>query len=87
MGGLTVNGDWWLHSLAVAMLIGRFLVIVPVLALAGSLITQPQRAATSASLDTASRPFTVLLLAVVVIVGGLTYLPTLTLTVIRSIAG
>jgi K+-transporting ATPase ATPase A chain len=87
MGGLTVNGNWWLDSLAVAMLIGRFLVIVPVLALAGSFVTQPRRAVTTASLDTGSRPFTVLLLAVVVIVGGLTYLPSLTLTVIRSIAG
>ncbi|MBK5333871.1 MAG: potassium-transporting ATPase subunit KdpA [Ilumatobacteraceae bacterium] len=85
MGGLTVNGTWWLTSLAVAMLVGRFLVIVAVVALAGSFIEQPRRAGGTADLDTGSSTFTMLLLAVVLIVGGTTYFASLALTVIRAI--
>jgi K+-transporting ATPase ATPase A chain len=85
MGGLTVNGTWWLTSLALAMLVGRFLVIIPVLALAGSFVDQPRRAGGTASLDTGSRTFTLLLFAVVIIVSGMTYFPSLVLTIVRSI--
>lgn len=87
MGALTVTGTWWLTSLAAAMLIGRFLVIIPVLALAGSFVVQPRRASGTASLDTTSRTFTLLLFAVTLIVAGMTYFPSLALTVFRSIGG
>jgi Potassium-transporting ATPase A subunit len=53
--------------------------------LAGSFIEQPRRAGGTVDLDTGSRTFTMLLLAVVLIVGGMTYFPSLALTVIRSI--
>ncbi len=85
-GGLTVTSSWWLISLGVAMMIGRFLVIIPILALAGSLGRQPFLATTEASLDTTGRTFTRLLLFTVVVV-GLTYLPTIVLTVVHLALG
>ncbi len=87
MGGLTVTSSWCLISLGVAMMIGRFLVIIPALALAGSLGRQPFLATTEASLDTTGRTFTWLLLFIVVVVGGLTYLPTIVLTVVHAALG
>lgn len=87
MGGLTITSSWWLISLGVAMMIGRFLVIIPVLALAGSLGRQPFLATTEASLDTTGRTFTWLLLFIVILVGGLTYLPAIVLTVVHAALG
>jgi potassium-transporting ATPase potassium-binding subunit len=87
MGGLTVTSGWWLTVLGVAMLAGRYLVIVAVLALAGSFTSQPQAATGPSTLDSGSRVFTLLLLGVVAIVGGLTFLPGLVLTVIRTTLG
>jgi len=77
--GLTANTPFWNLSLAAAMLIGRFAVIVPMLAVAGSLAGKPRSPATSGSFPTDGPLFIGLLVAIVVIVGGLTYFPALAL--------
>ncbi len=77
--GLTANTPFWNLSLAAAMLIGRFAVIVPMLAVAGSLIAKSKSPTTSGSFPTDGPLFIGLLVSVVLIVGGLTYFPALAL--------
>ena len=78
-GGLTGNTDWYNTTLGLAMLVGRFLLIIPVLAIAGR---WPQAAACRrrpARSRPARRCSPALLVGVVVIVVGLTYFPVLAL--------
>ena len=77
--GLTANTPWFNTALGVAMLLGRFLPIVLVLALAGSLAAQERIPATTGTLPTHRPQFVGLLTAVAVIVTALTYFPVLTL--------
>ena len=77
--GLSTNSPFYNLTLALAMFIGRFLVIVPVLAVAGSLAAQRVIPRTTGSLPTDRALFLGFLLGVIVIVGGLTYLPALAL--------
>ena len=77
--GLTANTPWFTTALAVAMLLGRFLPIVFVLALAGSLAAQDAVPATAGTLPTHRPQFAGLLAGVAVIVTALTYFPVLTL--------
>ena len=77
--GLNANSQFYNLSLALAMFVGRFLVIVPVLAIAGSLAAQPIVPRTAGTLPTDRTLFVCFLLGVIVIVGGLTYLPALAL--------
>ncbi|WP_329189951.1 potassium-transporting ATPase subunit KdpA [Actinacidiphila glaucinigra] len=77
--GLTVNTDWYNTTLGLAMLFGRFLPIVFVLALAGSLARQQPVPATAGTLPTHRPQFVGLLTAVILIVVGLTYFPALAL--------
>lgn len=77
--GLTANTPWFNMALAVAMLLGRFLPIVFVLALAGSLAAQDAVPATAGTLPTHRPQFAGLLAGVAVIVTALTYFPVLTL--------
>ncbi|MFO1349865.1 MAG: potassium-transporting ATPase subunit KdpA [Gammaproteobacteria bacterium] len=77
--GLSVNTPFYNILLGVAMWFGRFAVIVPVLALAGSLAAKKRLAQTSGSLPTYGPLFVVLLIGTVLIVGALTYLPALAL--------
>ncbi|KJQ54246.1 potassium-transporting ATPase subunit KdpA [Microbacterium sp. SA39] len=77
--GLTANTPWFNTALGVAMLLGRFLPIVLVLALAGSFAAQERIPATSGTLPTHRPQFVGLLLAVTVIVTALTYFPVLAL--------
>ncbi|MDX2852701.1 potassium-transporting ATPase subunit KdpA [Actinacidiphila glaucinigra] len=77
--GLTVNTDWYNTALGLAMLFGRFLPIVFVLALAGSLARQQPVPATAGTLPTHRPQFVGLLTAVILIVVGLTYFPALAL--------
>lgn len=77
--GLTANTPWFNTALAVAMLLGRFLPIVFVLALAGSLAAQDAVPATAGTLPTHRPQFAGLLTGVAVIVTALTYFPVLTL--------
>ncbi|MBJ7470877.1 MAG: potassium-transporting ATPase subunit KdpA [Solirubrobacteraceae bacterium] len=78
-GGLSSNTTFYNLGLGVAMLLGRFLPIVLVLALAASLARQGAVPATAGTLPTNTRLFAGLLFGVVLIVAGLTYLPALAL--------
>jgi K+-transporting ATPase ATPase A chain len=75
--GLTANTLWFNTALGVAMLLGRFLPIVFVLALAGSFAAQDKIPATAGTLPTHRPQFVGLLLGVAVIVTALTYFPAL----------
>jgi K+-transporting ATPase ATPase A chain len=77
--GLTANTPWFNTGLAIAMLLGRFLPIVFVLALAGSFAAQDKIPATAGTLPTHRPLFVGLLLGVSVIVTALTYFPVLAL--------
>ncbi|WP_377271813.1 potassium-transporting ATPase subunit KdpA [Peterkaempfera sp. SMS 1(5)a] len=77
--GITVNTPWWNTALGLAMLLGRFLPMVFVLALAGSLARQQPVPATEGTLPTHKPLFVGLLSGVVLIVVGLTYFPALAL--------
>lgn len=77
--GLTANTPWFNGALSVAMLLGRFLPIALVLALAGSLARQDALPSTVGTLPTHRPQFVGLLLGVTVIITALTYFPVLTL--------
>ncbi|WP_027499261.1 potassium-transporting ATPase subunit KdpA [Rhodococcus sp. UNC363MFTsu5.1] len=78
-GGLTVTSDWFQSSLGVCMLLGRFLPIIFVLALAGSLASQKKTAPGAGTLPTAGPMFAGLLTGTVVLVAALTFFPALAL--------
>jgi K+-transporting ATPase ATPase A chain len=78
-GGLTGNTDWYNTTLGLTMLFGRFFLIVPVLAIAGSLARKQSIPATAGTFPTNTPLFFVLLLVVVVVVVGLTYFPVVSL--------
>ena len=75
--GLSANAAWWNTTLGFAMLMGRFFIIIPVLALAGSLAGKKTAPAGEGSFPVSGATFAVLLLGTVLIVGGLTFLPVL----------
>jgi K+-transporting ATPase ATPase A chain len=75
--GLSANTPWYNLTLGLAMMMGRFLVIVPVLAIAGSLAAKKTVPASMGTFPTHGGLFVGLLAGVVLIVGGLTYFPAL----------
>ncbi len=79
--GLTANpadgNPHWDTTLGLAMLIGRFLMIVPILALAGNLAGKRLVPASAGTFQTEGLTFVVLLIGTVVLVGALTFLPAL----------
>jgi K+-transporting ATPase ATPase A chain len=77
--GLTANTPWFNTALGVAMLLGRFLPMVFVLALAGSFAAQDRVPATAGTLPTNRPQFVGLLLGVTIIITALTYFPVLAL--------
>jgi K+-transporting ATPase ATPase A chain len=77
--GLSGNTPWYNATLAAAMLIGRFLFVIPVLALAGSLAGKKRIPETVGSFPVAGGTFVVLLVGTVLIVGLLSFLPALAL--------
>lgn len=77
--GLTANTPWYNLTLALAMLAGRFFVIVPVLALAGSLAGKKKVAPSAGTFPVSGITFTLLVIGTVLLVGALTYLPALAL--------
>ncbi|MEU2747108.1 potassium-transporting ATPase subunit KdpA [Streptomyces collinus] len=77
--GLNANTDWFNTTTGVAMLLGRFLPMVFVLALAGSLARQQRIPVTAGTLRTDKPLFTGLLVGAVLIITGLTYFPALAL--------
>ncbi len=78
-GGLTGNTDWYNTTLGLAMLGGRFLLIVPALALAGSLARKQAVPPSAGTFPTGTPLFVGLLVGVVLIVVGLTFFPALSL--------
>jgi K+-transporting ATPase ATPase A chain len=77
--GLSANTPFYNTLLAVAMWFGRFAVIVPILAVAGSLAGKPRLAANAGTMPTHGPMFIGLLIGVVVLVGVLNYVPALAL--------
>ncbi|WP_066039164.1 potassium-transporting ATPase subunit KdpA [Herbiconiux solani] len=77
--GLTANTPWFNTALGVVMLLGRFIPIVLVLALAGSLSSQGKVPVTAGTLPTHRPQFVGLLVGVILIVVALTYFPVLAL--------
>jgi len=78
-GGLATNTPWYNLTLGLAMLIGRFLFLLPLLAAAGSLAAKKKVATTSGTFPTHGALFVGLLVGTVVIVGALTFFPALSL--------
>jgi K+-transporting ATPase ATPase A chain len=77
--GLNANTHWYNLSLAAAMLIGRFLMIVPMLAIAGNLAKKKLVPPSPGTFPVHTPLFTVLLVGVILIVGALTFFPALSL--------
>jgi K+-transporting ATPase ATPase A chain len=77
--GLNANTPWYNITTGLAMLIGRFLMIIPLLAVAGSLAKKKLVPASAGTLPTNGPLFVGLLVGVVLIVGALTFFPALTL--------
>jgi K+-transporting ATPase ATPase A chain len=82
--GLNANTPWYNVTIGLAMLIGRFLIIVPLLAAAGSLAAKRKLAVTAGTLPTHGPLFVTLLVGTVVIVGALTFFPALSLSPIAE---
>jgi len=77
--GLTAATNWYDTTLGIAMLIGRFFLIIPVLAIAGSMARKQPVPASSATFPTHTPLFVGLVIGVVFIVSGLTFFPALSL--------
>jgi len=78
--GLNANTPWYNTTLGVAMLVGRFLMIVPMLAIAGNLASKKRVPATLGTFPVNTPLFATLLVSVVLIVGALTFFPALSLS-------
>jgi K+-transporting ATPase ATPase A chain len=77
--GLTANTPWYNTTLGFAMLIGRFLMIVPIMALAGSLVGKKTVPESGGTFPVSGMTFVVLLIGTVLLIGALNYLPALAL--------
>lgn len=78
-GGLTANATWWNTTQGLAMLLGRFVPALAVLAIAGSLVGKPRLAPSAGALPTDTGLFIGLLIGVILILGGLQFFPALAL--------
>jgi K+-transporting ATPase ATPase A chain len=77
--GLNANTPWYNTTLGLAMFIGRFLMIVPILAMAGSLAQKKMIPAGAGTFPISGATFIVLLIGTVLLIGALNFLPALTL--------
>lgn len=77
--GLNANTPWFNTTLGIAMMLGRFAYVLPVLAMAGALVAKPRVAASPGTFPTTSPLFVGLLVGVIVILGGLQFFPALAL--------
>ncbi|WP_294204602.1 potassium-transporting ATPase subunit KdpA [uncultured Sphingomonas sp.] len=77
--GLTASTPWYDGLLGVAMWVGRFFIIVPMLAIAGSLAAKKHVPASAGSFPTTGVLWIGLLVGIVLVLGGLTFLPSLAL--------
>jgi len=77
--GLTANAPWWNTTLGIAMLLGRFAYMIPVIALAGAIAAKPKLKPTAGTLPSDSPLFVGLLIGIILILGGLQFFPALAL--------
>ncbi len=77
--GINANTVWYNSTMGVAMLLGRFFMIIPILAIAGSLAAKKQVPESLGTFPVTGPLFTVLLVSVILIVGALTFFPALSL--------
>jgi potassium-transporting ATPase potassium-binding subunit len=77
--GITVNTPWYDTTIGLTMLAGRFLMIIPMLAIAGNLAGKKYVPPSLGTFPVTTPLFTVLLIGVIVIVGALTFFPALSL--------
>ena len=78
-GGLTGNTPWYNTTLGIAMLLGRFAYVVPVMAIAGSLAAKVKSPASAGTFPTDGPLFVGLLIGIILILGGLQFFPALAL--------
>lgn len=78
-GGFSADTPWFNTTMGLAMLFGRYGVIVPVMAIAGAIAAKPKLAASSGTLPTHAPLFVGLLAGVILILGGLQFMPALAL--------
>jgi K+-transporting ATPase ATPase A chain len=77
--GLSANTPWWNTTLGIAMVLGRFFYVVPVLAIAGAMVAKPKLAQSAGAFPTDGGLFVGLLIGVILIMGGLQFFPALAL--------
>jgi K+-transporting ATPase ATPase A chain len=77
--GLSANTPWYNTTLGISMFIGRFLMIVPIMAMAGSLAKKKLVPASTGTFPVSGGTFIILLLGTILLVGALNFLPVLTL--------
>jgi K+-transporting ATPase ATPase A chain len=78
-GGINANTLWYNTSTGIAMLLGRFFVVIPILAIAGNLAAKKTTPASLGTFPVTGPLFTTLLVSTIVIVGALTFFPALSL--------
>lgn len=77
--GLTANTPWYNTTLGLAMLIGRFLMIIPIMAIAGSLVVKKASPPGAGTFPVSGVTFTALLVGTVLLIGALNFFPVLAL--------
>jgi K+-transporting ATPase ATPase A chain len=77
--GLNANTSWLNTTLGITMLFGRFFLMIPTLALAGSVVRKQRVPPSAGTFPTSTPLFVVLVIGVIIIVGALTFLPALAL--------
>ncbi|MDO9184060.1 MAG: potassium-transporting ATPase subunit KdpA [Bacteriovorax sp.] len=77
--GLNANTNFYNYLLGFTMIIGRFAVLIPVMAIAGSMVAKKSSPPSFGTLATDNTIFVILLIGVIIIVGALTFLPALSL--------
>ncbi len=77
--GIGVNNDFYNYGLGITMLLGRFAIIVPVLAIAGSMVSKKIAPPSPGTFPTTGLTFVALLIAIVLMIGGLNFFPALSL--------
>jgi potassium-transporting ATPase potassium-binding subunit len=77
--GISANTPWLNTTIGIAMLVGRFLMIVPILALAGSLVRKKVTPVSAGTLPVHGGTFFILLTGTVLLIGALNFVPALTL--------
>ncbi|MBK9072224.1 MAG: potassium-transporting ATPase subunit KdpA [Myxococcales bacterium] len=78
-GGITVSGTFYATAIAVCMAIGRYWVIIPILAMAGSIARKKSIPTSAGTLPTHTPLFVALVIGVIILVGALTFVPALAL--------